>query len=1111
AEPGAALAALFARAWDAQGRASPWRLVTAPARIAGVAVAPGCWVLAEAPGLAAAAGPVSLPDGAADRLGLAVLTGLFRPLLQQPDLRPQRRPRRIGHYLSDLPLRFRAAGAEKHVGFIVVPIAPGSDPAAVQAAAAALGHPAVPAVAQRLDGTGIVHFASLAVVDSDRPALILELTVDGAFAAALAAVAAALEPELRAVLAAAGHAPAAGPAALAAVLADHVVRLHGKPWGATGLSFHGLPQLSVARIRAARALAARARALLDAELATSIGQGSRAMALLGRVRQALRAEADPALAAALLVPASRPLALAAFRQPDRWPAFRRFLISADALPLTLPLLLLWIAAGTGLWRLWAPAIAGHWFWLAFIATIGGALVALVALILLFIATRWALNALEARDPVDTSAAGLNRVRAIAAVEDHPGYSQNHIFAWGTLKPGLFRVGLHALALWLIGMICKYYYRPGFVLTMGTIHAANWWRIPGTRTMAFHANYDGSWDSYLEDFITRVPSGQTGAWSNWVGFPRTRDLIDEGARDGDRFKRWVRLQQRPAAFWYTAFQRQSAEQIRSDALIQHGLALAACDSEARDWLRLFGSRPRGADTIESDEVQSLVFEGLKRLPVSTTLGLALPRRRRDLALWQQALLGIDADAALAAEHRLRFGDTYADAETAGSAAHATFLALSAAGFAHVRDCLADASDGQRAWAVPELLDSFPPAFRLGMAGRARVLGDQGGAGWRWADGSGDAAVHGTPEVAEAVLLLYASDAAGLDRAIAAHRALLDQYGGAVRNRRDSWHSPVEHFGFRDGISQPVIRGTARHNGGMPDRDVVEPGEFLLGYASNQGYRPLGPLLRGEIDGDHILPVAEPGALTGVPDFGTIDSPNAARDFGRNGSFLVIRELEQHVDSFNAELAAQAAQLNRHYAGLDRVIGQAVTPDWLAAKLMGRWRDGRPLVGNPLPEPTSAPSALNDFAYGIDDPEGLACPFAAHIRRTNPRDSKNPGNALEQVITNRHRLLRRGRSYGPQDGPGERGMMFLALCANLERQFEFVQQTWMNAPTFHGLDSEPDAFAGQVDAGHGPRCFTIPTAAGPVRLHGLASHVTPRGGGYFFLPGRSALIFLARTLG
>lgn len=1111
AEPGDALAALLARRWDANGRASPWRQVAVPTHIAGVAVAPGCWVLVLAPGLAAAAGPVSLPDGAADRLGLAVLTGLFRPLVQQAELRPHGRILRIGHYHSQLQLRFRAPGSEKHVGFVVVPIAVGIDPADVQVAATALGHPANPAIAARLDATGIVHFASLAIVESDRPALILEITVDGPLDAALASVATAMEAELRDLLAIAGHAPAGGTAALTAFLVAHLVKLHGKPWGATGLTFQGLPQLPVARIRAARALAARARALLEAELATGIGQGSRAMALLGRVRQALRAEADPALAAALLIPAGRPLALARFRQPTMGAAFRRFLFTADALPLTLPVLLLWLTAGAGLWRLWAPAIARQWPWLLLIAVVGGALLGLVALTLLFIATRRALNALEASDAVDDSAASLDRVRAIAAVEDHPGYSQNHIFAWGTLKPGLFRVGLHALALWLIGLICTYYYRPGFVLTMGTIHAANWWRIPGTRTMAFHASYDGSWDSYLEDFITRVPSGQTGAWSNWVGFPRTRDLINEGARDGDRFKRWVRLQQRPAAFWYTAFQRQSAEQIRSDALIQHGLALASWDTEARDWLRLFGSRPRGADTIETDEVQSLVFEGLKRLPASTTLCLALPGQRRDLEYWLRALLGIDDGAALAADYRLRFGDTYANAEMAGGAAHAAYLALSAAGIAQVRDRIADSSDGQRAWVVPELLDSFPAAFRLGMAGRARILGDQGGAGWRWADGSGDAAVHGAPAVAEAVLLLYASDTVALDRAVAAHQALLARHGGAVRVRRDSWHGQIEHFGFRDGISQPVIRGTARHNGEMPDRDVVEAGEFLLGYASNQGYRPLGPLLRGEIDSDHVLPVAEPGALSGVPDFGMVDSANAARDFGRNGSFLVIRELEQHVDSFNAELVAQAERLASQYTGLDRVIGQAVTPDWLAAKLMGRWRDGRPLVGNPLPGIPAQPAALNDFSYGIDDPEGLACPFAAHIRRTNPRDSKNPGNALEQVITNRHRLLRRGRLYGPQDGPGERGMMFMALCANLERQFEFVQQTWMNAPAFHGLESEPDAFVGQVDAGHGPRCFTIPTAAGPVRLHGLAAHVTPRGGGYFFLPGRAALTFLAQVLG
>ena len=159
-------------------------------------------------------------------------------------------------------------------------------------------------------------------------------------------------------------------------------------------------------------------------------------------------------------------------------------------------------------------------------------------------------------------------------------------------------------------------------------------------------------------------------------------------------------------------------------------------------------------------------------------------------------------------------------------------------------------------------------------------------------------------------------------------------------------------------------------------------------------------------------------------------------------------------------------------------------------------------------------------------GHACPLGAHIRRTNPRDSLEPGDELEESITNRHRILRRGRSYDyvPQgETQQQKGLLFAALCADLERQYEFVQHTWVNASSFHGLSAEADpllgnpfAFEGNftsksagikiLDLGGTNTRFTIPTASGPVVIEGLKSYVTVRAGGYFFLPSRSALTYL-----
>jgi deferrochelatase/peroxidase EfeB len=192
----------------------------------------------------------------------------------------------------------------------------------------------------------------------------------------------------------------------------------------------------------------------------------------------------------------------------------------------------------------------------------------------------------------------------------------------------------------------------------------------------------------------------------------------------------------------------------------------------------------------------------------------------------------------------------------------------------------------------------------------------------------------------------------------------------------------------------------------------------------------------------------------------------RDFGRNGTFLAIRQLEQHVDDFH-QYADRCVRdlMEKTDNQLPALIGGEVTRDWVEAKMMGRWRDGVPLIDRPVgpvpPEPAAdaATERINpgdspdrqarhekrmrtdtDLNFGVDDPQGLYCPFGAHIRRTNPRGSLAPGDDSQLMITNRHRLLRRGRSY--QQG-GEKGLLFIGLCADLERQFEFIQQSWLGS--------------------------------------------------------------------
>ena len=230
----------------------------------------------------------------------------------------------------------------------------------------------------------------------------------------------------------------------------------------------------------------------------------------------------------------------------------------------------------------------------------------------------------------------------------------------------------------------------------------------------------------------------------------------------------------------------------------------------------------------------------------------------------------------------------------------------------------------------------------------------------------------------------------------------------------------------------------------------------------------------------------------------DRRSDKRDLGRNGSFLVIRELQQDVEGFweNARVKAEKVAEERPDLGGD------IDADWIAAKIIGRWKSGAPLVREP--KRSDVESDENDFLYGRDDAQGLRCPHGSHIRRSNPRESFNPGSQASLDIANRHRILRRGRPYIRDEGgeDEEKGLLFCCFNANIERQFEFVQQSWVNAPTFHGLRREPDPLMDPVGKGS----FTIPTSNGPIQLNDMQTYVTMKGGGYFFMPGRATLRYL-----
>jgi Dyp-type peroxidase family len=322
-----------------------------------------------------------------------------------------------------------------------------------------------------------------------------------------------------------------------------------------------------------------------------------------------------------------------------------------------------------------------------------------------------------------------------------------------------------------------------------------------------------------------------------------------------------------------------------------------------------------------------------------------------------------------------------------------------------------------------------AFLVGPAARAPDLGDVGdSAPGGWEFGASAEAIH-------AVVTVAADDPGDDLPALRLVKEIGERYGGRIRHelRGDKLGPEAgshEHFGYRDGISQPRVQDFNEPG----DEPLVAPGEFVLGERSEAG--PAG------------------------------DMPQ----WLRHGSFMVLRKLEQDVRAWRAA---------RKAAGGDR---------WAAA-MMGRYPDGTP---------TADARGPNDFTFAGDD-DGARTPLNAHIRKVGPRD--------ERFGSQRRRIMRRGIPYGPpyrEDDPAERGMLFVAYVASIERQYEYVQRLWANRSDFPRLGAGRDPVIGRLDPGE--TRYRDPDAADEQPQ--LAAFVRTRGAVYAVALGRSALALLAR---
>jgi Dyp-type peroxidase family len=486
------------------------------------------------------------------------------------------------------------------------------------------------------------------------------------------------------------------------------------------------------------------------------------------------------------------------------------------------------------------------------------------------------------------------------------------------------------------------------------------------------------------------------------------------------------------------------------------------------------RLRGPDDART---QGIVVSGFKHVPWAEALFLYADRRGAE---WINPLRQIAP---------------ITDAADKERQARAATLAFTCAGLAKL---------GLR----PQVLDTFSLPFREGMyqEDRLRRLGDKVDGKWQETVIKGGPIWGGnmlapkerpdTPQTVHALLLLYSSNqddarswADDVKETLAPFEiTVVRQLSLDLRLQNEIGR---EHFGFADGLSQPIPYGESVVSSVRDPWHGVPLGEILLGHDNAHHEKAPGPMVEDN----------PAGRKQGLDDTG---APQGFLNLGLNGSYMVVRELRQYVAAFWKSVDDGAARIRVHDPSATHVTAQ-----WLAERIIGRNTDGHLLCPGGFLPPGLSNQPQNAFGFFRTDPYGDGCPMGSHVRRANPRDGLAPDQASAQTLldaANNHRILRRGRKYGTTiedprvDDGQERGLLFICLNTDIERQFEFVQKTWILNQNFATLFDETDPLVGPKGN------FTIPQP--PLRrIVEVETFIQMAGGEYFFLPSIPALDYLA----